>query len=116
MMIDRRSKKSLATRARHQVNIQSRVQVPDNEGGFVDGWTNTTSSPVWAEIAPIQARQRLDYKTIGVDATHLIRIDGLLEITEQHRIVFGDRNFEVLTVENLQEADNEKVVTCLERR
>lgn len=115
-MIDRIPKKSLATRSRHQIYVQHRVQVQDTEGGFRDGWANTTAAPIWAEITPIQARQRLQYKTVGVDATHLVRMDGLISVTEQNRIVYGTRTFEVLTVEDLQERAVEQVITCLERR
>jgi head-tail adaptor len=115
-MIDRRGKKTLATTSRHQAFIQARTQVADGEGGYSDGWANTTATAIWMDIAPIQARQRTDYKTICVDATHLIKIDGLIEISEKNRILFGTRIFEVLTVENLQEANFLKVVTCLERR
>ncbi len=115
-MIERTHKKTLATRARHQVYIQARTVVRDEEGGFRDGWANTTSTPIWAEIAPIQARQQAEYKSINVDATHLVRIDGLLQVAEKDRVTFGGRIFEVLTVENLQERNVEKVLTCLERR
>lgn len=115
-MIDRIPKKTLATRARHQIYVQRRVQVADGEGGFADGWVNTTASPIWAEVSPIQAKQRLEYRTVGVDATHLVRLDGLLEVSERNRITFDGRFFEVLTVENLQERDVEKVITCLEVR
>jgi len=115
-MIERQSKKSLSSRARHQITVQRRLSVADGEGGFTDGWADVAWSPIWAEVAPIQARQQLQYKSVGVDATHLVRVDGLIDITESNRIVFDGRVFEILTVENLQEADFEKVITCLERR
>jgi head-tail adaptor len=115
-MIERQPKKSAATRRRHQIYVQRKLSVADGEGGFADGWMNTTSSPIWAEVSPIQARQVMDYKSVGVDATHLVRIDGLNEASEHNRITFGSRIFEILTVENIQERNVEKVIACKEVR
>ena len=110
------TKKTLSTRARHKVCIQYKTTVPDGEGGFDAGWTNASYDPVWADVSPLMAKQVHEYKTIGVDATHLIRIAGAISISEEDRIQFGSRTFEVLTVEDLQERGIEKVCTCLERR
>lgn len=116
MMLVRREQKTLSSRATHQVTIQTRAQIPDGEGGFSDGWLNRNSQPVWSEIEPMQAKQSFEYRTIGVDATHFIKVDGLIEVEEQDRILYGDRIFEILTIENLKERNAEKFITCLERR
>lgn len=112
--MNRKSKKSIATRARHRLDIKTKTSVSDGIGGHTETWA--TTSTVWGSVAPIKAIQRMEYKTINVDATHLIEIRGLIDIDETSRIYFGDRVFEVLTVENIQEADFLKVITCKEDR
>lgn len=112
--MERQSKKSLSTRKRYPIWIQEKQTVPNGEGGFAESWID--KNQVWAAVDPIQARQVFQYRSIDVEATHLIRVDGYTEILEQNRIKFGDRFFEILTIENIQEADFEKVITCKEVR
>lgn len=116
MIPERIGKKTLSSNACNLVRIQKNVPVPDHEGGFNDSWENRSFTDEWAEINPIQARQRDIYKSIDVEATHLVKLSGYTEIDEFDRIKFGSRIFEVLTVENIQEADFLKVITCKEIR
>jgi len=115
-MMDRQPRKTLRTAARHLVWVETPTRVSDGEGGMSEQWAARTGAQVWASISPIQARNQTQYKTVGVDATHLVRVDGYVEVEEKDRIRFGTRHLEVLTVENLQERSFEKVCTCLERR
>lgn len=112
--MDRQLKKTLASRSMHPIWIQERQQTDDGQGGVVDSWINVKQ--IWAEVSPMQARQVFQYKSVQVDATHLIRIRGLEDLDEKKRLSHNDRIFEILTIENLQERDFEKVITCLERR
>jgi len=115
-MIPRQPVKSLATNARHVIYVLTSARIADGEGGFSTGWIVKTGDPVWADISPIQARQRQEYQTIGVSATHLVRTTGYVDIGEGDRVRFGTREFDVLTVENLQERDFVQVITCQEDR
>jgi SPP1 family predicted phage head-tail adaptor len=115
MQWERQGKKTLATEARHQVAIERNAATTDGEGGYSDGIWQTIDT-VFAAIYPIQARQQFQYKSIGVDATHLIKIRGKIEVAETDRIKFGSRVFEILAVENIQERGFEKVITCKEAR
>jgi len=110
----RQSAKTLATECRHRVTIHANTPVSDGQGGFAEAWS--TLGPVWAAVNPIFAIQQHQYKSTGVDATHLIKIRGAVAIAEKNRIVWGARVFEVLTVEDLQERGIIKVCTCKERR
>jgi SPP1 family predicted phage head-tail adaptor len=112
--VNRRSKKSIATRARHRVIVKTKTCVSDGIGGQTETWSGSTE--IWASIAPIKAEQKMDYKTIGVDATHLVEVRGLIDIPEDSMIYYGSRVFEVKTVENIQEADFLKIAICEEVR
>ena len=105
-------KKKQATSYRHYVTIQTLVRTSDNMGGFTKAWTD--SATVAASINPIQARQVMEYKSIDVDVTHLVRMCGEIAITVNDRIVFGSRVFQILAIENIEERNIEKVITCKE--
>ena len=112
MMFDRQSKKSLATLLRHRVLIRTKVETPDTQGGFTMVWSTTTT--VWAPVDPIKAIQTMDYRAANVDATHTIKMRGNVSVVETQRLQFDSRDFEILTIENIQERDVFKVITCKE--
>lgn len=122
-MIPRQGRKTLASEAKHQVIIQVRSLAHDGEGGFVETYTSqsTTATPPvvikrWAAVCPLQAWQLTNYKSVNVEASHMIKIRGSVTINESDRILFGAREFEVLTVEDIQERGVMKVCLCKERR
>jgi SPP1 family predicted phage head-tail adaptor len=96
--------------------IQSKTAVDDGRGGEVVTWSNTPTSLQAMSISPITARQSMEYKTIEVDATHIVKIRGAVAINDQMQILFGSRIFEVVFVEDIQERGILKIVTCRERR
>lgn len=110
----RRPKKTFASNAKHKVTFQVATEVDDGEGGFTKSWTS--GATVWAEVNPISAVQQLEYRSVGVDATHEIVVRNKLSITEDYRIMFGTREFEILTIENIQERGIVTIITCKERR
>lgn len=73
----REGKKTQQTNARHLVTIRYRKMVPDGEGGHKEIWYDRRN--VWAEIAPFWAKQKFEYKSINVHATHRIKILGNLD-------------------------------------
>lgn len=113
-MFDREPKKSLASQMQHYVVIQTKVSTTDGEGGFSENWS--TDATVAAAVLPIQARQQFAYKSINVEATHLIKVRAEVAVTELNRIRWGSRVFEILTVEDIQERGVVKIITCLEKR
>lgn len=87
----REGKKTQQTNARHLVTIRYRQMQPDGEGGHVETWYDRRN--VWAEIAPFWAKQRFEYKSINVHATHHIKILGNLDFQTRTKRV-GD-NWEI---------------------
>ena len=88
--------------------------VSDGQGGFTPAWEDYLT--VWAKIRPMRAKQIEEYRSVNVHATHLIEVRGGVDIQENHRIVFGSRIFEDVTIENEKEEGVKKWVTCKERR
>jgi SPP1 family predicted phage head-tail adaptor len=112
---DRQGRKTDSTEFRHRVAIQTRGLTGSGLTGFAE--TYTTARTVWASVNPIKAAQQFDYRSVGVDATHVIKINGRTTINEKtDRLLYGTRTFEILTVENIQERGIVKIVTCKELR
>jgi len=112
---NREGRKTLASQCCSYVYIQTLARTADGEGGFTQKWT--TGDMIPAAISPIQARQQFENKSVGVDATHLIKIRGLIDVDEKNnRFLYGSRTFEILTIEDIQERGIVKVVTCKELR
>ena len=112
---ERRWRKTLATECRHYIAIQSKTKTSDGEGGFYESWG--TVKHVAAAIYPIRADQVMEYRSLNVEATHIIKIRGKIELTEVDRFYWSvkDKIFEILTIENIQEQDWVKLITCKER-
>lgn len=111
----REGRKTLATQCCCYVYVQTLTRSSDGEGGFTQSWETGRMLP--AAISPIQARQQFENKSVGVDATHLIKIRGLESIDEKNdQFLFGSRTFEILAVENIQERGIVKIITCKEVR
>jgi len=115
MKDERIGKKSFATELRHYVSIQYFTKAYDGEGGYIESWSEKNN--IAAAIYPIRAEQLFEYRSINVEATHIIKIRGKIELTEVDRIYWDvkDKTFEILTIENVQEQDWVKVITCKER-
>lgn len=111
----REGRKSLATELRHYITIQYLSKLSDGEGGYVESWHSRSN--IAAAIYPIRAEQLFEYRSINVQATHIIKIRGKIDLTEVDRIYWNvkEKIFEILTIENIQEQDWVKVITCKER-
>ena len=112
--IQRIGKKTLSTELKKRVSVQAVTMVSDGQGGNIKTWSD--SYDTWAAVDPIKAEQVEYYSSIGVDATHRIKIRGQNALVASNRIKYGSRIFEILTVEDLQEQGVLKIATCKERR
>lgn len=108
-----RENHALSSDLRHRIELQLSSTSRDGEGGFYDGWVTVTTT--WASISPISAKQRDYYLAISAEVTHLIKIRGNVSCDSTHQVKFGERIFEILTVENIQERDTLKILVCKER-
>lgn len=111
---ERWGRKSFANEARHYVIIQENTSTTDGDGGFTDSWKDV--STVAAAIYPIFAKQVFQYRSINIQASHIIKMRGEITINEGNRIKFGIRIFQILFIENVQERGIEKLITCKELR
>lgn len=112
--MNRTSRKTNATTMNKRIEIQSKSLRCDVEGGQYETWA--TVNTVWASVWPVKSDLVYEYKSMGVEVTHQIKIRGYIDVTEQNRIIYDGRTFEILTVENFQENDFDVLITCKEEK
>jgi hypothetical protein len=76
--MNRIGKGSLLTECRHPITFQQRIETADGEGGFNFSLVDFFS--VFAAIYPYRADQIYNYRSVNVEATHLIKTHGYLQL------------------------------------
>ena len=112
----RRPRSSLSTESRAYGFIQVVSKVDDGRGTFVDEWANTTVNKHSMALIPVGASQVIEYKSVNVEASHVVKVRGEIEVSELNRLYIDDRIFEILEIENIQERGIVNWIECKERR
>jgi len=105
--------KSRSTARRHRIAIIRTVR--NNERGNVSN-IDTEVGTYWASVTPISETLRIQYQSQSVAATHSITIDGRADVRETDKIKFGNRDFEILTIKQVDESDRDKIIITREIR
>ena len=98
---------------RHEINIQSVTQTPDGSGGQSEVFS--TVDTIWASIGRVIETEELNAGMLQNVTTHTIKIRFFSGLTVSHRILFGTRAFEIISIENIDERNIVQVLQCLER-
>ena len=122
--LKKRAGKTLTTQCREYGYIQENTPVKDGRGSYSESWSNTHVNPHAMAILPMTAKQIMEYRSVNVEASHLIKIRGEIEISELNRIIVESgtapnvktRIFEILSVEDIQERGIVKWISTKERR
>lgn len=96
--------KSASSRLRHRLTLQQLVQTPDSAGGYTASWDDVAQ--LWAEILPINGRERLFAGKVQAETTHRISIRYRNDISTSHRLVFESRVFNIRAIMNEHERDD----------
>jgi len=98
-----------------RIVIQKTIEEHDSDGGLTESWEDVKKC--WAEIKPLGGKQVFEYRSLNVKASHRIKVRANIEVEEYYRICYQrNRYFEVLTVEDEDEAGVVKWVICQEVR
>jgi SPP1 family predicted phage head-tail adaptor len=118
MLLKRKSRKNLASQCNRYVSIQERTYTKDKQGGRAETWSDVSGlESVGASIMPISSMRKEEFRTFNVDATHEIMLRGEITVVEaNNRVKWGERVFEIKTVEDIQEKGTQLFLLCLERR
>lgn len=99
---------------RHRVTLQKHESYQDDELNWVTGWNDHVT--VWAKILGLRGKEIIEAGASSVKITNRIYIRYRDGIDETMRIKFGDRYFEIVHVNNLEERNVEIEILANEVR
>lgn len=86
-----------------------------NTGGDVT-LTWTTVSTVWGEFVSQSSREFQAAQANHAETTHVVRIRPYADLTCKHRLMHGSRLLNITGIENVNELNEQMLVTCTEER
>lgn len=86
---------------RRLAEVQSQASTSDGMGGQTVDWV--TDFAMWMKIHPVSGRQKLELEGIKSNISHVIHCRAERDITNENRIVFDGRIFNVHYVIDLHE-------------
>ncbi len=101
-------------RLRHRVSVQQKAQVADGIGGFTESWTALSGMPVFALIEPRKASQVWFGQKQEHRVTHFVMIRYRAGITQEMRVSFGSRIFQIHGFTNFEERGQWLALHCEE--
>lgn len=90
---------------RNRVTFQKKEQVKDHESNTVVKWVDQFS--VWASIKGLRGREYIDAGAQAVKISTRIYIRYRPGVTHDMRIKFGERIFDIVNVNNIEERNVE---------
>ena len=105
----------LAARLRETIIIQSATDSIDAAGGPIKIWSNFITRK--ASIVPLNGTEYFTAQQLNVDINVRIRLrfDSLAsKINPKHRVLWGIRVYDILTVINRMERNEEIILMCQE--
>ncbi len=101
-----------AGRRSRRIVIQSLTETITDGGEVTE--TATTFATVWAEIKPLSAREDWIAKQSQATTTHKITILYMPDITNEMQATYEGRIFRFDSVQNLDEANRQLLITATE--
>ena len=101
-----------AGRLRHPIDIQAATETRNAHGDVVPEWATIVRRR--AAIVPLVGRELMEAKQINSRTTHRLLMRYWADLTPSHRIVHKDRNLNIISIRNLDEAGRDMEVMCVE--
>ncbi len=101
-----------AGRLRQRVQIQQKVVTRDSFGGEAITWS--TLATVWARVSPMSGREQEWFGLETAEMLTTMRMRFYPGVLPKMRCVFESRNYDVLSVKNIDELDREMVLATRE--
>lgn len=97
---------------RHRITVQVKSLVTDNMGGWTETWA--TFATVSAAIWPVSAKEQITGAKLEGEVTHRIRIRYLSGLLPSHRVLFGTRYLNIVSIVNVEERKIQMDLLCTE--
>lgn len=85
-----------AGKMRHRVVVQSASESRAADGGVTFTWSDVSTR--WASIEPASGKEFLSSQQVAAEVTHKITLRNYDTLTPQHRLKFGTRYFNIISV------------------
>ena len=97
---------------RHWVTIRTYTKSRDAYGAEVETWADFADT--WASIEPLIGREYMAAKQISAEVSHKIRMRYIAGLLPTMKIAWGSREFEIVSILNVAERNNEIVIMATE--
>lgn len=97
---------------RHRVTIQKQTADTDSFGDEQNVWQDIAT--VWAAVEPLRGREFFQSQKENAETTVRIRIRYRNGITQDMRVVFGDKVYEINSIIDIDERHTELQLMCQE--
>ena len=101
-------------RLRHRVAIQAQAEPAaiDAAGETRPSWSTVTT--VWASIDPAGGKELYAGQQVNAEVSHKVTIRYYSALTTAHRLLFGDRIFDINFIRNVEERNIYQELLCKE--
>lgn len=91
---------------RHRITFQEENRSDDGAGGGDVAWANITGvNTVWGKVEPVSAGEGMLSMQLQNTVTHKITIRYKPDVTENMRIVYDGRYFNIRGIRHIEERD-----------
>lgn len=97
---------------RHAVTFEERVETPMPSGETGIAWVLFANAQV--NIRPVSAKELMEHGQIAHQVTHVITMRYLDGVRKDHRILYGDRVFQIAGIVNVEERNRVLQLNCYE--
>ena len=99
---------------RHSLFVEA-LTVTRQSGGTPEHTWNPDPVPWRAAIRQLSGAERLEAQQIQAEATHEVKGRYYPGLTAKHRLILGARTFNIVSVDNVGEANVNHKLRCMER-
>jgi SPP1 family predicted phage head-tail adaptor len=97
---------------RHWVTIRTYTKSRDSYGAEIETWADFATT--WASVEPLIGREYMAAKQVSAEVSHKIRMRYIAGLLPTMKIAWGAREFEIVSIINVQERNNEIVIMATE--
>jgi SPP1 family predicted phage head-tail adaptor len=97
---------------RHRIQIQQATETRATDGSISQAWSNFAAAR--AEIVPLNGSESYVAQGLSAGVHHRITTRYIPGVVPKMRVLWGDREFDIVTVRNIDERNRWLVMQCEE--
>jgi SPP1 family predicted phage head-tail adaptor len=97
---------------RHRVQLHSASTARNDYGEQTNTWSSYAT--VWARVSPGQGKEFEQAQQVHAELTHQVEIRYRSTVTTSHRVIFGTRTLEIVSIVNPDERNKNMILLCKE--